>query len=114
MTDPSARHAEALRRLDWLIETAEAADRSRWMADVAQASPTRMRSEDDARYLVSVTPGSVLPMLRGRRSILQRHAPERQKIRGEWVWLCARDRFMWEDCPDWRDAAAGLESTDGT
>ena len=27
------------------------------------------------RYLVAVTPGSVLPTLRGRRSILERHAP---------------------------------------
>jgi hypothetical protein len=85
------------------------------------------------------TPLADLDGLRGRRSILVRHAPTRDHGRlsraGEEcpptpygiecgcdlrALICAScrdeagDPIPWEDCPDWRDAAAGLEVPDGT
>ncbi len=107
--DPVDRQAVTLAALDRLIEIAEAADKSRWMADVARTANIRMRTEDDARYLVSVTPGSVLLWLRGRRSILVRHAPEWCE-EGHWVCACGFTH-AWPD-GDWRDAAIGLEVGD--
>lgn len=87
MPTPTERHAAYLAALD------------RWIA------------HEERRPAARAGLTMHLDGLRGRRSILVRHAPEWYPTHG---WVCARcrngigERVRWGGCPDWRDAAGLL------
>ncbi len=63
-------------------------------------------------YMFNWAPVRTGAIISALRSTLVRHAPECVKVNGEWMWRCPHDGYAWEQCPDWRDAAAGLEVPD--
>lgn len=95
MPDPADRQAATLAALDRQTETIKA---RAWPALTEQV----IEHVEQAQ--------------KGRRSILRRHAPIWTTIRGLAdqvnLWACKGCGRPWEECPDWRDAAAGLEVPD--
>ncbi len=142
MSDPMARQAATLAALDRLIEAEESATEAPWRmhdtdlgslgghtatvlsgagnaTDLRAWLPSRPGQPwDTARNvwndasLIAALRNDAARSLRGRRSILVRHAPEwGGTVFHRPRWLCSADHdglIAWEDCPDWRDAAAGL------
>ncbi len=111
---PDERQAATLAALDRLIELEQA----------ATAGPWRTHDTDLGSLggHIAVLRNDAARSLRGRRSILMRHAPHDGRctsclewcecIEGARVEDCAHGNTPWP-CPDWRDAAAGLEVPDG-
>lgn len=105
--DPSVRHARVLEDLDRQIDFA------RLMFEQASSKPGKGTRHSAAKGLRDHYE-QALRGLRGRRNILQRHAPIPRRPYGssDTRWVCQEHGYDWEDCPDWRDAA-GVENPDG-
>lgn len=95
MDDPSARQARVLEDLDRQIEQAESE-----RAWINVGAPAELWTVWD----------SIIPGLVGRRNILQRHAPCAgcERAYGHTYPSCHTCERQ-APCPDWLDAAAGLE-----
>ncbi len=112
MPEPAAVHAATLAALDEQIEHFEqAVTIRRTHSNPHQSTPfcayCDKRWPCEPRRLSEMVIAA-LAGLRGRRSILVRHAPEWHPDLG---WQCAADHGVitaWEDCPDRRDASAGI------
>lgn len=106
MSDPQAIQAAALAAVDRLIEREKLP--STELVHRYLPLDTAMTHLADVGF-------DRIATLEGRRRIIQRHAPERRSVRLLFSdtmqvdeWICARCLTRWEDCADWRDAAAGL------